>query len=64
MSMATSSRRRLGIASIAAGALYFAGQAGELVFGSPSDVVDVVFVVLGVGGSPRSASPSGNFAAR
>ena len=44
------SHRRLGLASIAAGALFFAGQAGELVFGSPSTLVDVVFIVLGVAG--------------
>jgi hypothetical protein len=41
------SRRRTGIAAIVAGLSFFAGQAGELVFGSPSDAVNVVFVVLG-----------------
>jgi hypothetical protein len=38
--------RRTGVAAILAGALIFAGQGGELVFGSP----EVVFPVLGVGG--------------
>jgi hypothetical protein len=37
---------RTGIAAILAGVLFFAGQAGELVFGSPSDLVDGVFVGL------------------
>jgi hypothetical protein len=44
---------RTGTAAILAGALIFAGQAGELVFGSPSDLVDAVFVTLagaGIGG--------------
>jgi hypothetical protein len=36
-----------GIAAIVAGLGYFAGQAGELVFGSPSKEVDILFVVLG-----------------
>lgn len=36
--------RRLGVAAIAAGVLIFAGQAGELVFGSPSDLIDALFV--------------------
>jgi hypothetical protein len=36
-----------GIAAIVAGLGYFAGQAGELVFGSPSKEVGVLFVVLG-----------------
>jgi hypothetical protein len=48
--MDTSFRARLGLASIAAGALWFAGQAGELVFGSPSELVDIVFILLGTGG--------------
>jgi hypothetical protein len=38
---------RTGIAAIVAGLGYFTGQAGELVFGSPSHTIDVVFVVLG-----------------
>ncbi|HEU4811028.1 MAG TPA: hypothetical protein VFT00_02690, partial [Nocardioides sp.] len=43
-------RRRTGIAAVTAGAGFFAGQAGELVLGSPSDVVDIVFVLLvGIG---------------
>jgi hypothetical protein len=42
--------RRTGIAAILAGALIFAGQGGELAFGSPSDLVDAVFVVLWGGG--------------
>lgn len=48
--MAEARHRRLGVAAIAAGLLYFAGQAGELVFGSPSEFVDVVFILLGVAG--------------
>lgn len=39
--------RRTGIAAIVAGLGFFAGQAGELVFGSPSDAVLAVFVVFG-----------------
>jgi hypothetical protein len=39
--------RVAGGAAIAAGSLYFAGQGGELVFGSPSTAVDILFVVLG-----------------
>ena len=39
--------RHTGAAAVLAGLLFFAGQAGELVFGSPSRVVDVLFVVLG-----------------
>lgn len=42
----TSVRRRTGIAAVTAGAGFFAGQAGELVLGSPSDLVDIFFVVL------------------
>jgi hypothetical protein len=42
--------RRTGLAAIVAGALIFAGQGGELVFGSPSDLVDAVFVALWGGG--------------
>lgn len=42
--------RRTGVAAILAGALIFAGQGGELVFGSPSDLVDAVFVALWAGG--------------
>jgi hypothetical protein len=43
-------RRRTGVAAILAGALVFAGQGGELVFGSPWDAVDAVFVALWAGG--------------
>jgi hypothetical protein len=42
--------RHTGLASVLAGLLIFAGQGGELVFGSPSRVVDVLFVVLGGAG--------------
>lgn len=45
-----SDRRRTGIAAILAGALFFAGQGGELVFGSPSDFVDGIFIGLFVAG--------------
>jgi hypothetical protein len=38
------------LAAILAGVLIFAGQAGELVFGSPSDQVTVVYVLLYGGG--------------
>ncbi len=41
------SRRRTGVAAIVAGLSFFAGQAGNLVFGSPSNAVDAVFVVFG-----------------
>jgi hypothetical protein len=41
--------RSTGIAAILAGALYFAGQAGELVVGSPSRL-GVVFIALVIGG--------------
>jgi hypothetical protein len=41
------STRRTGVAAIVVGLGFFAGQAGELVFGSPSDAVDALFVVLG-----------------
>ena len=41
------SRRRTGFAAVMAGLFIFAGQGGELVFGSPSRLVDVLFVVLG-----------------
>jgi hypothetical protein len=44
------SLRRTGIAAVLAGALVFAGQGGELAFGSPSDLVDEVFVALWAGG--------------
>lgn len=37
---------RTGVAAILAGTLLFAGQGGELVFGSPSDFADAVFVLL------------------
>jgi hypothetical protein len=50
----TRSRRRstfaTGIAAILAGLLIFAGQAGELAFGSPSNLTDVVYVLLLGGG--------------
>jgi hypothetical protein len=42
--------RRTAVAAILAGALIFAGQGGELAFGSPSDLVDAVFVLLWAGG--------------
>jgi hypothetical protein len=42
--------RRTGVAAILAGALMFAGQGGELLFGSPSDFVDALFVALWAGG--------------
>src|SRR5215216_753979 len=41
------SRRRTGFAAVMAGLFIFAGQGGELVFRSPSRLVDVLFVVLG-----------------
>jgi hypothetical protein len=47
MVVVAGSRRRTGFAAIMAGLLIFAGQGGELVFGSPSRLVDVLFVVLG-----------------
>jgi hypothetical protein len=37
---------RTGPAAILVGLLFFAGQGGELVFGSPSELVDAVFIVL------------------
>jgi hypothetical protein len=43
---ASLSRSRTGVAAILAGVLIFAGQGGELVFGSPSDLVGAVFVAL------------------
>jgi hypothetical protein len=42
------SRFRTGLAAILAGALYFAGQGGELVFGD--EVPGAVYVILGIGG--------------
>jgi hypothetical protein len=48
--MAAPASARTGIAAVLAGALSFAGQGGELVFGSPSDLVDAVFVLLAGGG--------------
>ena len=48
--MLSSSKRRTGVAAILAGALIFAGHGGELVFGSPSDLVDAVFVGLWIAG--------------
>jgi hypothetical protein len=47
MGVVAGSRRRTGFAAVMAGLSIFAGQAGQLVFGSPSRLVDVVFVVLG-----------------
>ena len=41
--------RRAGVAAILAGALYFGGQGGELIFGSP-EFVGGLFVALGIGG--------------
>jgi hypothetical protein len=46
--MAWSSHSRTGIAAILAGALYFAGQGGQLVFGD--DVPDAVYASLGGAG--------------
>jgi hypothetical protein len=48
--MAWRSDSRTGIAAILAGVLYFAGQTGELIFGSPSDLADAVFIGLVIGG--------------
>jgi hypothetical protein len=48
--MAAPASARTGIATILAGALFFAGQGGELVFGSPSDLVGALFVLLAGGG--------------
>ena len=45
--MVAGSRKRTGVAAVMAGLFIFAGQGGQLVFGSPSRLVDVVFVVLG-----------------
>ena len=42
------SRFRTGLAAILAGALYFAGQGGEVVFGE--NVPGAVYVILGIGG--------------
>jgi hypothetical protein len=42
--------RRTGVAAILAGALYFAGQAGELIFASDSGVAGITWVGLGIGG--------------
>ncbi len=44
--MVSRSYWRTGVAAILAGGLIFAGQAGELVFGSPSDLVGGVYVGL------------------
>lgn len=44
--MASSPDSRTGVIAILAGLLIFAGQAGELVVGSPSDLVGAVFVAL------------------
>ena len=41
---------RTAIAAILAGVLIFAGQAGELIFGSRSGLVTAVYVLLGGGG--------------
>ena len=48
--MSWTSHSRTGVAAILAGSLIFAGQGGELVFGSPSDFADVLFVGLGCAG--------------
>lgn len=45
--MSSGGDRRTGAAAILAGLLLFAGQAGELVLGSPSLAMDLLFVVLG-----------------
>jgi hypothetical protein len=45
--MKESISRGTGIAAIVTGLGYFAGQAGELVLGSPSHAADVVYVALG-----------------
>jgi hypothetical protein len=42
------SRSRTGVAAILAGALIFAGQGGQLVFGD--DVSDAVYASFGAGG--------------
>jgi hypothetical protein len=47
MALVAESRRRTGSAAVMAGLFIFAGQGGEFVFGSPSRLVDVLFVVLG-----------------
>ena len=47
MGVVAGSRRRTGVAAVMAGLFIFAGQGGQLVFGSPSRLVDVLFVVLG-----------------
>jgi hypothetical protein len=47
MVVVAGSRRRTGFAAVMAGLFIFAGQGGQLVFGSPSRLVDVLFVVLG-----------------
>jgi hypothetical protein len=47
MGVVAGSRRRTGFAAVMAGLFIFAGQGGQLVFGSPSRLVDVLFVVLG-----------------
>jgi hypothetical protein len=39
-------QRRTGLAAVLAGLLFFAGQAGELIFGSPSRAVNVLWVLL------------------
>jgi hypothetical protein len=44
------SNARTALAAILAGVLIFAGQAGELVFGSPSGLVGVVYALLAGGG--------------
>ena len=47
MGVVAGSRRGTGFAAVVAGLFIFAGQGGQLVFGSPSRLVDVLFVVLG-----------------
>lgn len=44
------STRRTGAAAILAGLFIFAGQAGELIFGTPSDLAQLGWVVLSAGG--------------
>ncbi|HET9874123.1 MAG TPA: hypothetical protein VFP89_16195 [Propionibacteriaceae bacterium] len=39
-------QRRTGLAAVLSGLLFFAGQAGELIFGSPSRAVNVLWVLL------------------
>lgn len=43
-------RRTTALAAVTAGALIFAGQVGEIAFGSPSGLVDVLYVLAFAGG--------------